>query len=188
MNVLFLLYDGFVDFEIAILTELLAMTGRTVVTTAPGTTGRARSVGNLNVVVDKALGDINPVDYDALVIPGGMPKPYCDDPAVQTLIKSFKQAGKRLAAICAAPTFLGAAGALDGKMFTTTIPVTDHDFAPYFKGANYVDKSVVADGDLVTAKGSAYVEFAVAVGHELGIFKDREDELETLLFYKNELN
>ena len=62
---------------------------------------------------------LNAADYAALVIPGGPEyKALEASPAVQALIKTFIEAGKVVAAICAGPTLLGHAGYLKGKNYT----------------------------------------------------------------------
>ncbi|WP_241494678.1 hypothetical protein [Bacillus coahuilensis] len=61
------------------------------------------------------------------------------------------------------------------------------DFPTYFNPTFKSKADVTVSENLITAEGNAYVEFAVAVGKQLGIFKDREDELETVLFFKNQL-
>lgn len=63
------------------------------------------------------------VDYDALdgiVLPGGMPGTLhlLDHAAVNEVIKKFAGEGKLVAAICAAPSVLGAAGILEGRRAT----------------------------------------------------------------------
>ena len=63
------------------------------------------------------------VDYDALdgiVLPGGMPGTLhlLDHATVNEVIKKFAGEGKLVAAICAAPSVLGAAGILEGRRAT----------------------------------------------------------------------
>ena len=63
------------------------------------------------------------VDYgalDGIVLPGGMPGTLhlLDHAAVNEVIKKFAGEGKLVAAICAAPSVLGAAGILEGRRAT----------------------------------------------------------------------
>ena len=57
---------------------------------------------------------------------------------------------KFIAAICAAPSILGENKILDGKR-ATCYP----GFESQLKGANYIDKSLVIDGNIITSKGPA---------------------------------
>ena len=57
---------------------------------------------------------------------------------------------KFIAAICAAPSILGENKILEGKR-ATCYP----GFESQLKGANYIDKSLVIDGNIITSKGPA---------------------------------
>ena len=55
---------------------------------------------------------------------------------------------KYIAAICAAPSILGENRILEGKR-ATCYP----GFENQLKGANYTDKALVIDGNIITSKG-----------------------------------
>jgi len=57
---------------------------------------------------------------------------------------------KYIAAICAAPSILGENRILEGKR-ATCYP----GFENQLKGANYTDKALVIDGNIITSKGPA---------------------------------
>ena len=63
-------------------------------------------------------GDLS--DYDLVVLPGGMPGSanLRDNEVLIAELQGLNQAGKKLAAICAAPIVLNQAGLLSGKKFT----------------------------------------------------------------------
>src|SRR5699024_10239803 len=67
--------------------------------------------------------------------------------------------GRRLAAICAAPSVLGELGLLEGKK-ATCYP----GFEGQLLGASYTHEGVVTDGNITTARG---VGFAIDLGLEL---------------------
>ena len=59
---------------------------------------------------------IDPDEYDALVIPGGRAPEYLRlNPKVLDLVRHFNEAGKPIAAICHGPQILAAAGVLNGR-------------------------------------------------------------------------
>jgi protease I len=91
------------------------------------------------------------VEYDALVLPGGQINPdilRMDKDAVG-FIKEFVETGKPVAAICHGPWGLIEADVVRGKTVTSWPSVhTDLKNA----GANWVDKEVVQDGNLITSR------------------------------------
>ncbi len=70
---------------------------------------------------DRAVSDVSPDDFDALVLPGGTTNPdklRMDQDAVG-FVKAFAQAGKPVAAICHGPWTLVEAGVVSGKTLTS---------------------------------------------------------------------
>ena len=98
---------------------------------------------------------------DVLFLPGGMPGtkhlmecgPLCD-----ALVRAHG-AGKRLAAICAAPSVLGRLGLLKDKK-ATCYP----GFEDSLLGASYTSQGVITDGNITTSRGLGY---ALDLGLEL---------------------
>jgi protease I len=71
--------------------------------------------------VDRALADVRPSEYDALLIPGGVANPDAlrmSAPAVQ-FVREFMLAEKPVAAICHGPWMLVEAGAVAGRTLTS---------------------------------------------------------------------
>jgi protease I len=101
--------------------------------------------------VDRAVGDVSPDDYDALVIPGGVGNPdtmRLDESAVQ-FVRDFFHSGKPMGAICHAPWMLVEADVARGRTMTSFWSIkTDVKNA----GGDWVDEQVVVDGNLVTSR------------------------------------
>ncbi len=101
--------------------------------------------------VDLELSKVRAEDFDALVLPGGVANPdtlRADKNAV-AFVKSFVTAHKPIAAICHGPWTLIEADAVRGKKLTSWPSLrTDLKNA----GAEWVDQSVVVDGNLVTSR------------------------------------
>lgn len=74
-----------------------------------------------------------------------------------------------IAAISAGPLLLGKAGLLEGRRFTHGVFEEFLDAFPVMPRENAVRTYLVEDGNLITAYGGAFREFAVAVAHRLGI-------------------
>ncbi len=109
-------------------------------------------------------GDLS--DYDLVVLPGGMPGSahLRDNQALISQIKAFDQAGKKVAAICAAPIALHQAGVLKGKHFTCYDGVQEN-----ISDGIYRKETVVVDGNLITSRGpSTALAFAYELVEQLG--------------------
>lgn len=103
------------------------------------------------IQVDKTLDEVNPGDYDALLLPGGVKNPdrlRMDENAVQ-FVKSFFMANKPVAAICHAPWMLVEADVVDGRTLTS-YPSLETDIKN--AGGHWVDREVVVDQGLVTSR------------------------------------
>lgn len=88
--------------------------------------------------------------HDLIVLPGGMPGALnlADCEKVAEELKNANEAGKYIAAICAAPMVLGKLGLLKGKR-ATCYP----GFEKELDGAVTTGEDVVVDGKIITAIG-----------------------------------
>ncbi len=101
--------------------------------------------------VDLELSKAKAGDYDALVLPGGVANPdtlRISKEAV-AFVDHFVKANKPIAAICHGPWTLIETNSLQGRKLTSWPSLkTDLKNA----GAEWVDQSVVVDGNLVTSR------------------------------------
>ena len=106
-------------------------------------------------------------DYNAcemIVLPGGMPGAanLGAHSGLTNHIRAFAKAvdaGKKLAAICAAPMVLGACGVLEGHDATIYPGMEDH-----LTGARPTGENVTVSGNIITGKGPALaMEFALCL-------------------------
>ena len=102
------------------------------------------------VQADVKVDDIDPAQFDVLIIPGGLaPEALRTSAGTLDLVrKSFEQ-DKVVAAICHAPWVLVSAGVIQGRRVTCVGPVRDDVING---GGDYVDQSIVVDGHLVTGQ------------------------------------
>jgi protease I len=101
--------------------------------------------------VDQTLDQVSADQFDALVLPGGVANPdYLRvNPKAVAFVRHFVQAGKPVAAICHGPWTLIEAEGVRGRHMTSWPSLrTDLTNA----GAQWEDKSVVVDGNLVTSR------------------------------------
>lgn len=103
------------------------------------------------IVPDLTIGEVDPDDYDALLLPGGVGNPdqlRMNERAIG-VIREFAAAGKPVAAICHGPWLLVEADLLRGKRATAWQSIrTDLRNA----GANVVDEQAVTDGNIITSR------------------------------------
>lgn len=99
--------------------------------------------------------------YDGIVLPGGMPGTLNlgADETVNRIIRQFAAENKLVAAICAAPGVLGAAGLLKGKNAACH---PGHE--KKLEGARVQFEPVVRDGNLITSRGmGTAIPFALEI-------------------------
>ena len=132
---------------------------------------------DLTLGLDTEVSDL--MDGDCIILPGGMPgtKNLAASADIIKLIKAYNEAGKVVAAICAAPSVLGENGLLKGKK-ATCFP----GFEDKLEGATVVNTGAVIDGNIVTGKsmGSA-VTFGLAVTEAL-LGKDAAIKVEASIY------
>ncbi|MEZ7725847.1 DJ-1/PfpI family protein [Gemella sanguinis] len=118
---------------------------------------------NIKILADKKIEEVNNIlDYDAIVIPGGMPGSTLlrDNKKIIEFYQTMYNSGKLVAAICAAPIVLSAAGITDDKE-VTSYPGFDKEIN--YKNYNS-EKAVVIDKNVITAQGPAV---AILFGYEI---------------------
>lgn len=129
----------------------------------------------VGIVCDADAKNIEPDEtLQAVVIPGGMPGTLNIEksPYAQKFIDYANENGKIIAAICAAPSVLGHKGLLKGKK-ATCFP----GFETELEGAEYVDRGVVQDGNIITAKGAGVaIEFGLKIAEQF-VSKDETDKI-----------
>lgn len=102
------------------------------------------------VEVTKIVDDINPDEYEILILPGGKaPSVLREDKKVVEIAKYFMDKNKPVAAICHGPQILISAGAIKGKHATCYRTVKQELIEA---GAIYEDKEVIVDGNLITSR------------------------------------
>ena len=126
------------------------------------------------MVPDYALDDV-PEEFAALLLIGGNPwlDPTSGIDAVEPLVRRAREQGALVGGICNAAAFLAEHGFLDDCAHTGNTLEYVQQCAPHYRGAeHFVEAQAVADRGVVTANGSAALEFAREVLRELGAKDD----------------
>jgi len=162
-RVLCLLFPGFEEIETVAPVDLLRRAGVEVVVAS--LTGDLLVTGRCDITVkaDIALADVADEGFDLLLIPGGPGiKAVRADGRAAKLAQRYTEAGKPVAAICAAPTVLNDAGLLAAKRFTSHAGVLSE------LPESLLGERVVEDGNLITSRGAATaVDFGLALVRRL---------------------
>ena len=111
--------------------------------------------------------EVHPEDYRVVIVPGGDTKSVLGNETLMGILKTAHASGAAFGAICAGPLLLARAGLLKGRRFT-------HGYGPDsplpdWKDGTYEDQPVVVDGNIVTAKPQAYIDFAIEVLYAAGL-------------------
>ncbi|MDR3154677.1 MAG: DJ-1/PfpI family protein [Deltaproteobacteria bacterium] len=101
----------------------------------------------IEIKADRLFKDVDPSSYDMLVIPGGTVA-YLDHKPFMEAVDRAAKAGRRVAAICAAPSVLGELGLVKGRK-AACYP----GFEDRLAGATIVKDPVVTDGPFTTSRG-----------------------------------
>jgi len=123
--------------------------------------GLSKEIESSHKVVFKAnklIDEINPNDYECLILPGGMPgtKNLENDERVQQLIDLFVKQDKYVCAICAAPSILIHKGLLNNRKFIC--------FPGFENGLIPANEKAVQDNKFITGKGlGAAFEFSYLI-------------------------
>ena len=178
------LADGFEEAEAIVPIDIARRAGIEVTTASISEDIYVTGSHNIQVKADALLSDIDTIEYDMLMLPGGMPGTTNLEASdrVKDALTAANKDGKYLAAICAAPRLLGSLGILDGKR-ATVYPGND----AYMKNADYDKESqAVTDGNVITARGmGCAVEFGREIVTAL-ISADKADEILKAIQYTAE--
>lgn len=175
-RVLVPLAEGFEELEAITITDLLTRAQVEVVTAglAPGPVKASRGTTVIPVTdLDSAMQQA----FDMIVLPGGLPgaNHLQDDSRLQSLLRAMADEGKVIAAICAAPKALAAAGLLDNKTATCFPGSVD---ASRYPSVTLVDDEMVTDGNIITSRGpGTAMDFSLGLIEKL-VGKQVRDQVE----------
>ena len=143
------LAEGFEEIEALCPLDLLRRAGVEVKTVSVGDKTVCGAHG-IKVVADMTEAEFSDASPDMVMLPGGMPGTLNLDasPIVHKALDSAVSADSYIAAICAAPSILGARKLLVGKE-----AICYPGFEDKLEGATISDKKVVVDGKIITAAG-----------------------------------
>ena len=165
--------DGFEEIEGLTVVDLLRRAGAEVQMVSISNTKTVTGSHNIVLQADVLFEEADYSKMDLLVLPGGMPGTLHlgEHTGLCRLLQDFAAEGKKVAAICAAPSVLGALGILKEKK-----AVCYPGFEEYLPGAEMQPHGVVVDGNVITGRGPAYAfKFGLAILEQLTSKKVAEE-------------
>lgn len=154
LRVIVLLANGGEEIESATAIDVLrrAELDVTVASVHPNTAQVTLS-HNVTLIAETTLDQLQSSDYGAVVLPGGMDgaNAFAHSEAVRNLLGRYESERKWIAAMCAAPMALKAAGVGKGKK-ATCYPSLREKIDGHF---HYQNKPVVVDDKFITSQAPA---------------------------------
>lgn len=127
------------------------------------------SMGGICIQPDLALEELSPTDSAMFIIPGGSAWDEGKNAQAIEVARIFLDSGIPVAAICGATAGLARGGLLDTRRHTSNS--REYLAATNYLGAElYEDASALTDNDLITAPGTAPVDFAYHIFKRLDIY------------------
>lgn len=165
-SVVAVLYPGCIFFELALALELLAEKYQIFFATPDGSDHHASNGSILRATTSYEQIDLS--NCRAVLVPGGDPGSIKDNKEIDEVIQSANNKGLWLAAICAGPSVLAKAKVLKGKRIAHGYGPKQLEFLKsYFEGVHLTEEKFVCDGNVITAKPDAHIDFAVEIACRL---------------------
>ena len=158
-RVLVPLAEGFEELEAVTIIDILRRAGIEVVVASLAGSPVTGSHG-IRLAADTPLAALVEQDFDMIALPGGMPgaEHLRNDPRIADFVRRLHDLGRPVAAICAAPMVLAAAGVLEGRRATS--------YPGFLEGGT--GEAVVVDRNVITSRGpGTALDFALALVGEL---------------------
>ena len=155
-----LIADGFEEVEGLTAVDLMRRAGIEVVMTSIKDDLNITGARGIKVIADITIDEMDD-DAQMLILPGGMPGTNYlkQSEKVKNAILKYNEAGKYLAAICAAPTVYGEMGLLRGKKATCYPGLEAGLIDAMWPGEG---SKVVRDGQFITSRGvGTAIDFAL---------------------------
>jgi putative intracellular protease/amidase len=145
--------------------------GRFRVATVGTTAEMITTMGGVRIQPDLALSELSPTASAILILPGGDIWELGENREAIEKAAEFLAIGIPVAAICAATLALARAGFLDNRLHTSNAP--EYLKASRYRGSSlYRNIPAIADGNLITASGTAPVDFAYQIFGTLNLYTD----------------
>ncbi len=178
--------NGMEEVEALTVVDLLRRAEVDVTTVSIQDTLEIQSSHGFRICADALMKEVEDFQkFDLIYLPGGGvgTENLEKNEKVREVIQSFADAGRKIAAICAAPRILGKMGLLEGKRATSYPSVMN-----LLRGASVTENPVETDGNITTSRG---VGTAIDMGLELIRIlcgKEKAEEIRKSIVYEKGTN
>ena len=178
---LILLLNDYADWEVAYISSTINMSEEWSVKTI-STQKEVKSIGGLTTKVDYLLEEI-PSQYDLLILIGGNSWTN-DDSDIINLVNNTLNNNIILGAICGSVDFMARNGLLNNFKHTGNDLSLWNTFDQYSNKDEFQFKQAVRDKNLVTANGTAPIEFEQLILESIDYAEKNEIE-KTIYLHRN---
>ena len=157
--------EGTEECEALLVVDLLRRAKVDVTVASASGSREILSSHKIRITADALAEEVDYSDVDLVVLPGGIPGTpnLAANKTVTDTCTAFAKSGKKVAAICAAPSVLASLGLLEGKNATAHAGFQDK-----LAGAHVLDAEVVVDGNITTSYGlGGAIPFALELVRQL---------------------
>jgi putative intracellular protease/amidase len=160
-EVLVFIFDGYADWESAyICAELNSPESDYIVKTLSLDKDPKISMGGFRVIPDYSVSDY-PKKFAMLLLIGGYAWMEQKNNAIQPVVSYAVEHHIPVGAICNAANFMAENGYLDNIRHSGNTLAYMKSQSPHYKGdSNFLEQQAVCDSDIITANGTASLEFA----------------------------
>ena len=164
-----LIYPNFSLQEITCLTSCLSVWFNEEIDFVASEMKTYKSEEGFLITPTKTVDEVQVSDYTCIILPGTIYPLFAlfDDKLIDFLSKG-KGSNTLFASISSSPILLSKAGILDGKDFTSGYFMQMADTFSFVDKQHFIHKPVVESGNVITAIGMFFREFAESVLHKLG--------------------
>lgn len=162
-SVLVVIAEGFEEVEAVTPVDVLRRAGAEVTVASLGQGVHVTGRSGITLHADTTLAAVEASRFDCLLLPGGPAVSLLrSDPRVLELVRRQDRSGGWIAAICAAPSVLLAAGIMEGRRFTA------HPSISKEMPGSLRDERTVVDGRLITSRGAGTaLDFGLIIAEKL---------------------
>lgn len=177
-EILFVVLNEFADWEAGPLASVINQREGFCVKTVSLTKEAVKSIGGFSVMPDYDLQDAMNKEFEGLILIGGNSWRTEEAKQVAEIVNLALKKEVVVGAICDASTYLGAMGVLNDIDHTSNQLENLQSYAgeKYTGACHYKNEQAVRSGKLITANGTANLEFAKEVLLALEVMS--EDEID----------
>lgn len=163
-----LLYPLFSEYELTVALSILKQ-GNHPITTIGITSGPIKGESDLICIPDRTIYNTDISTLDSILFPGCMDITtlYGNNDIIEFIRKCTSSKDLVVAAISSSPYLLAKAGVLKNRKFTIGMEYEQRKVTGIFDEENYCSELVVQDRNILTARGSGFIQFGIKLGELL---------------------